>query len=58
MLAFLQLMQEMLIVLKSQGYERVSLSVDKENYACRMYEALGFRIMEEQKDDYLLLLQL
>lgn len=53
-----KLMQEMLIVLKSQGYERVSLSVDKENYACRMYEALGFRIMEEQKDDYLLLLQL
>ena len=35
------LMQQMLTALKQQGYPQVSLSVQKANYAARMYEKLG-----------------
>lgn len=36
------LMCEMLTLLKKHGYKSVSLSVQKENYALKMYEKLGF----------------
>lgn len=52
------LMREMTALLKEKGYERVSLSVDKINYAYRMYEKLGFKVVKEQEDDYLMLLKL
>lgn len=42
-----ELMRRMLSLLKEMGYQKVSLSVQKENYAFRMYEAVGFRVIEE-----------
>ncbi len=42
-----KLMQEMIVLLKSKGYEKVSLSVNKDNYAYRMYQKLGFQVIRE-----------
>lgn len=49
------LMKEMLSLLKEKGYKGVSLSVQKENYACKMYESLGFSIVQENREDYSML---
>lgn len=38
-----QLMMKMLDLLSQQGYRKVSLSVQKANYAVKMYEKAGFR---------------
>ncbi len=38
------LMIKMLELLKSKGYKKVSLGVNKENYAVKMYEKVGFEI--------------
>ena len=50
-----KLMKYMLAELSSRGYEKASLSVQKKNYAAKMYEKLGFRVISEQEDDYLML---
>lgn len=52
------LMQEMIVLLKNKGYEKVSLSVNKDNYAYRMYQKLGFQVLQEQDEDYLMVLAL
>ena len=41
----IKLMKEMLDLLKSEGYEKVSLGVNKENYAVKLYRKLGFKII-------------
>ncbi len=53
-----KLMQEMIELLKRKGYKKVSLSVNKDNYAYRMYQKLGFQVIKEQDDDYLMVLEL
>lgn len=45
------LMRNMLDLLKAQGYERASLSVQKTNPARRLYERLGFRAVADRGDD-------
>ena len=40
------------------GYQKTSLSVAKDNYASKMYKDLGFKVVNENEDDYLMLLQL
>lgn len=52
------LMRAMLLLLKEQGYRRASLSVQKANYAVRMYQAVGFQIIGENADEYLMLCKL
>lgn len=39
------MMREMLAALKECGYEQVSLSVQKANYAVKMYRKLGFEVI-------------
>ena len=39
------MMKEMLSLLKAHGYKRVSLSVQKTNYAVEMYRKIGFDIV-------------
>ena len=51
-------MEEMLTTLKARGYEQASLSVQKENYAAKMYKRLGFQIIEETEEEYLMLKKL
>lgn len=53
-----RLMQEMLQVLKSKGFKRASLSVQKANYAVRMYEKLGFQILKESEEEYIMICDL
>lgn len=48
------LMQKMLDTLKSAGYEKVSLSVQKANYAAKMYRKLGFEIVMEKEEEYIM----
>ncbi len=48
------LMQEMLALLKRKGYEKVSLSVQKANYAYKMYLKVGFEIIGENEEEYIM----
>ena len=48
------LMQRMLDLLKEQGYRQASLAVQKANYAVRMYEKLGFRVVDENSEEYIM----
>lgn len=52
------LMNEMIACLRKKSYRQASLSVQKENYAVRLYKSLGFTIVDENSDDYLMLLKL
>jgi ribosomal protein S18 acetylase RimI-like enzyme len=45
------------LTFNSRGYKQISLSVDKANYAVKMYQKLGFEIVEENEQDYLMLLK-
>ena len=53
-----QLLHQMLELLRQKGYAQVSLSVQKENYALRMYQKAGFKIMEDRGEELLMLAQL
>ncbi len=49
-----RLMAEMLELLKRQGYERASLAVQKANYAVKMYRDVGFRTVDENEEEYIM----
>lgn len=49
------MMKEMLSLLKTHGYKRVSLSVQKANYAVEMYRKIGFEIIKENGDERIML---
>lgn len=48
------LMKEILALLKKHGYRRVSLSVQKANYATKMYLKVGFEIVSENEEEYIM----
>ena len=48
------LMRRMLDLLKEQGYRQASLAVQKANYAVRLYEKLGFRGVDENSEEYIM----
>ena len=48
------MMKEILALLKSHGYSRVSLSVQKANYATKMYLKIGFEIVKENEEEYIM----
>ena len=49
------LMQEMLRILKDRGYKQASLAVQKANYAVNMYRKIGFEIVDENEEEYIML---
>ena len=53
-----KLMRTMLEELKSRGYERTSLAVQKANYAVRMYKNVGFNIVDENDEEYIMVCEL
>lgn len=53
-----ELLNKMLIELKELGYEKTSLAVQKENYAVKMYMSAGFEIVDENKEEYIMVCQL
>ena len=48
------LMRALLARLAQDGYKRASLSVQKDNYAFKMYKALGFEDCGENAEDYIM----
>ena len=49
------LLNDLLLLLKENGYLRASLSVQKKNPALHFYQRTGFRIVAEQGTEYLML---
>lgn len=49
-----RLLSSLLKTLRENGYDSVSLSVDKTNYAVRMYRKFGFEATAEREHDYLM----
>ena len=52
------LMRAMLELLKANGYKRASLAVQKENYAVKMYKKVGFEIVGENEQEYIMAVNL
>lgn len=48
------LLKEMLAFLAARGYKQVSLSVQKANYAVRLYQKLGFAIVRENEEEWIM----
>ena len=46
-----KLMITMLDELKRCGYKQTSLSVQKQNYAVKMYKKTGFQIVDENEEE-------
>lgn len=53
-----QLMRKMLSLLRQLGYKKASLAVQKSNYAVRMYEKVGFRVLAENEEEYIMICDL
>ena len=53
-----QLMIAMLSLLKEKGYHQASLAVQKDNYATSMYRNIGFKIIDENEEEYIMLIDL
>ena len=53
-----KLMKEMLNLLKEKGYKRASLAVQKANYAVKMYENVGFKAVDENDEEYIMVCEL
>ena len=49
-----QLMVKMLELLKQQGYKHASLAVQKKNYAVKMYKEVGFKMVDENADEFIM----
>lgn len=45
-------------MLRRKGYPQVSLSVQKENYAFRMYQKAGFETVEERGEEVLMVVRM
>ena len=50
-----ELMKTMLKLLKNKGYKKTSLAVQKDNYAVKMYKNVGFRIVDENEQEYIMI---
>ncbi|NBK93862.1 N-acetyltransferase [bacterium 1XD21-13] len=48
------LMEGILVLLKERGFARVSLSVQKDNYAVRMYRRVGFQVVRESEEEFVM----
>ncbi len=53
-----EMMRKMLALLTEQGWKQASLAVQKANYAVRMYEAVGFRTVDENAEEYIMVRKL
>ena len=52
------LMRAMLAKLKESGYAQTSLAVQKDNYAVKMYSQVGFEIIDENQEEYIMICKL
>ena len=49
------LLKELLLRMKIKGYKKTSLSVQKANYAVKMYKNLGYEIIDENEEEYIMI---
>ena len=49
-----KMMKEMLAILKECGYRQASLAVQKANYAVKMYYNVGFEVISENEEEYIM----
>lgn len=49
------MMKQMLAELKIRGYQKTSLAVQKANYAVKMYKNVGFEIVDENDEEYIMM---
>lgn len=49
-----EMMKTMLAELKNRGYEKASLAVQKVNYAVKMYKKVGFYVIDENDEEYIM----
>ena len=54
----IQLLRQMMDLLSQKGYGQVSLSVQKENYALRMYQKAGFDVVADRGEEVLMAISL
>lgn len=52
------MMKHMIKILKKKGYEKASLAVQKANYAVKMYQQVGFEIVEKSDEEYIMICEL
>lgn len=52
------LMKQMLELLRQSGYKQASLAVQKANYAVKMYRNVGFEIVDENDEEYIMICKL
>ena len=52
------LMKTILQLLKDKGYKQTSLSVQKGNYAVAMYRKVGFEVVDENEEEYIMICRL
>lgn len=52
------LINEMLRLLSKKGYKQASLAVQKANYAVKMYQKAGFKVIKETEEEYIMSIQL
>lgn len=48
------MMKKIIALLQAHGYKRVSLSVQKANYAAKLYRKIGFEIVGENEEEYIM----
>ncbi len=53
-----KLMYAMLELLREEGFKKASLAVQKANYAIRMYEKVGFKIIDENEEEFIMVCEL
>ena len=53
-----ELMKKILSELKAYAYKKVSLAVQKQNYAVKMYQEVGFQIIDENEEEYIMVCKL
>ena len=53
-----EMMKRMLSELKENEYRQASLAVQKANYAVRMYLSVGFEIVDENDEEYIMIARL
>ncbi len=51
-------MQRNFELLRAAGHKQASLAVQKENYAVKMYKKVGFTIIGENEQEYIMMCEL
>ena len=52
------LLKQLLSVERLAGYSKISLSVQKSNYAVKMYKKVGFTVVAENSEEYIMAINL